>query len=375
MNDQTVAAPSRKPRRRRLLRKLAAALVAFTISFGLCELAARIVFPAPPDPTRTPQIVYVYSKDLGYIHLPNQEGWIDDGFVTINALGFRGPAPQAPRPDDVLRVLVIGSSNTAGWGVNDDETYCTRLENQLPRESLAGRPAEVLNWSVSGYKMEHKERLLRHYGLALKPDLLLVDFSDYDLFAPDDTPHVGQDLELAAAPTIAHTGQTFRLMPEPSWPNRLLRKSRALYVAKNGLYGLMVALGGSEGRASNEIALLEGRSSPEIDAAWQKVEVSLERVARLTEAMTGRVGVLVFPVREQVAKDYPNEQYQSRLKAAAERLGLFVVDPLPRFREHAGRLNELFIPYDRGHPGPLGHQLIADAIAEAVAARSSATSR
>lgn len=360
MNNQPAASP-RPPRRRRLLPKLVAALSAFAVAFALCEMAARIVFPAPPDPTRTPQIVYTYSDDLGYIHLPNQEGWIDDGFVTINALGFRGPEPKVPKPDDVLRLLVIGSSNTAGWGINDDETFCALLQQRLP--------AEVLNWSVSGYKMEHKERLLRRHGLALKPDVLLVDFSDYDLFAPDETPKVRRSAAEAPARVLAQTGETFRLVPEPSWPNRLLRKSRALYCAKNGLYGLKVALGGGEGRASNEIALLEGKSSAEIDTAWQKVEASVERIAQLTETLKGRVGVLVFPVREQVAKDYPNEQYQSRLRAAAERLGLFVVDPLPRFHEHAGRIDELFIPYDRGHPGLLGHRLIADAVAEAVAAR------
>ena len=85
--------------------------------------------------------------------------------------------------------------------------------------------------------------------------------------------------------------------------------------------------------------------------------------------MRGRVGLLIFPVREQVAKSYPQAQYQERLKAAAAKYGFFVVDPLPRFREHPTKLHELYIPYDRGHPGPLGHKLIADEILESVRER------
>ena len=368
MNDAKAAAPPTRPRRRRLGPKLAAVALVLLAAFALCEVAARLVFPAPPDPTREPQIVYVYSDAVGYVHLPDQRGWIDDGFVTINALGFRGPEPKVPKPEGGFRFLAVGSSNTAGWGVHDDQTWCALLGQQLPG-------TEVLNWAVSGYKMDHKERLLRGYGLALKPDFLVVDFSDYDLFAPNETP-AGNPLDEGSAapdgpPMIPHTGRTFRLLPEPSWLNRQLRRSRAIYCAKRGAYGLKVALGGAESRAANEIALLEGKSSPEIDAAWQKVDESLGRIARLTEGMKGRVGVLVFPVREQVGKEYPDAQYQERLRAAAARHGLFVIDPLPRFREHAGRVNELFIAYDRGHPGPLGHQLIAETVLEAVRERGS----
>ncbi len=362
-----------KPRRRRWRAKLAAILLALLFSFVVCEVAARVVFPAPPDPTREPQIVYVYSQEVGYLHLPNQRGWIDDGFVTINSLGFRGAEPKTPKPEGLFRLLVIGSSNTAGWGVHDDQTYCAELERQLPA-LLPGRPVEVLNWSVSGYKMDHKERLLRRYGLGLRPDLLLIDFSDYDLFAPDETPRADADatpegVSEGSTLSIPHTGKTFQLLNAPSWINRVLRKSRAIYCAKNGLYGLKVLLAGSEPRAANELALLEGNDSPAVEEAWKKVEESLERIGRLTADLRGRVGLLIFPVREQVAKRYPQAQYQERLKAAAARHGFFVVDPLARFRDHPTRLNELYIPYDRGHPGPLGHRLIADEIVESVRER------
>src|SRR5262245_896641 len=87
-----------KPRRRRWRAKLTAIFLALLFSLIVCEVAARVAFPAPPDPTREPQIAYVYSQEVGYLHLPNQQGWIDDGFVTINTLGFRGAEPQTPKP-------------------------------------------------------------------------------------------------------------------------------------------------------------------------------------------------------------------------------------------------------------------------------------
>lgn len=373
MSEPRPEAPVRVPKRRRLLPKLAAASLAFLFSFLVCEVAARLVFPAPPDPAREPQIVYVLSKEVGYLHLPNQRGWIDDGFVTINALGFRGSEPRSPRPSGVPRLLVVGSSNSVGWGVQDDETYCALLERTLP-ETLRKPAVEVLNWSVSGYKLEHKEQLLRQYGLALDPDYVLLDFSDYDLFAPDATPQAAPASKPVSLPSdgplaIPHTGQTFRLIAEPSGFSQLLRRSRALYSAKNGLYGLKVTLTGQTSRAANEVALLEGNESPDIADAWQRADATLARVRDLTAHLGGRVGLLIFPVREQVSKSYPQAIYQTRLAELATKHGFFLVDPLTQFREHARRCDELFIPYDRGHPGPLGHRLLAEAIRDALPRR------
>src|SRR5436309_1458419 len=111
--------------------KLALGLLSTIFALGVCEIAARIIFPAPPDPTREPQITYRYDPEIRYVNVPNQKGWIDDGFVTMNSQGFRGRETDIPKPAGRFRIVTIGDSLTLGWGVGDNETFSARLEQLL----------------------------------------------------------------------------------------------------------------------------------------------------------------------------------------------------------------------------------------------------
>src|SRR5215510_4975989 len=86
--------------------KVAVFLTALAVGLGLCELGARLAFPAPPDPTRQPQIGYLYDPEIRYVNVPNQRGWIDDGFVTMNSLGFRGKETALPKPTGRFRIVL-----------------------------------------------------------------------------------------------------------------------------------------------------------------------------------------------------------------------------------------------------------------------------
>src|SRR5437660_5953581 len=91
-------------------------LGATVFAMATCEVAARVIFPAPPNPTRQPQIRYAVDSELRYVPLPNQRGWIDDGFATTNSLGFRGPEVAFPKPRGRVRVVAVGDSVTFGFG-------------------------------------------------------------------------------------------------------------------------------------------------------------------------------------------------------------------------------------------------------------------
>src|SRR5262245_38877492 len=120
-----------QPRTAPLAFKIALVIFATALAFGVCELGARLVYPAPPDPTREPQIVYRYDPELRYVFEPNQKGWIDDGFVNINSLGFRGGETAVPKPAGRFRVVIIGDSVSMGWGAADEGTVTAELERRL----------------------------------------------------------------------------------------------------------------------------------------------------------------------------------------------------------------------------------------------------
>ena len=93
--------------------KLALATLAVLITSGVCELAARVLLPAPPDDTRQPRIAYRYDSEIRYVLSPSQQGWIDDGWLTINSLGFRGRTVRALAAA-VSRIRHLGLADSLG---------------------------------------------------------------------------------------------------------------------------------------------------------------------------------------------------------------------------------------------------------------------
>ncbi len=110
--------------------------------------------------------------------------WNGASFST-NRLGYRTPDVEIPKPSDVYRIVVLGSSNTMGHGVNDDEMFVRLLENWL-NESAPGeenRRVEVVNLAVSSDSPSQNIVRLQADVPSLEPDWILNDVTvlDYSL--------------------------------------------------------------------------------------------------------------------------------------------------------------------------------------------------
>ena len=341
-------------------RHLAVGGAATLLGLAVCEAAARAAFPAPPDPTRQPQIVYRVDPEVRYVLAPNQKGWVDDGFVTTNSRGFRGAEVDVPKPSGRLRIVALGDSVVFGWGVNDADTFCQQLEQQF-RARRPDLDVDVVNLAVPGYATRQEVALLRRHLAALQPDVVLLGFYENDLPDTMDDKDVSGTRINVARPS---DGQELHMSPGPSsWIERQARRSRAVYIGSHALKGLLHHGEGKPG-SSMELDLLEGRRSDALETAWQRVSAQLE--ALKTSAADGgfAAGIVVLPPREQVFGLYPDSEYQKRIGRVAGQLGLFVIDPLPFLKARPSSKGTLFIPYDRNHPSAAGHRVIAQAIME-----------
>ena len=161
-------------------------------------------------PARQPQVAYLYDPEIRYVLAPSQQGWIDDGLITVNSSGFRGPEVVVPKPPGRFRIVVVGDSLTLGWGVADDETYAARLERLL-RARFPGRDLDVVNLGVGGYDTRQEVTLLARKAARLDPDLVLVGFYSNDV--PDALEDETGGTQVAASNPVP--GQLLRMNPAP----------------------------------------------------------------------------------------------------------------------------------------------------------------
>src|SRR5262249_49458840 len=104
--------------------------VTLIVLFGVGEVACRVFWPDR-------QLRYEVDPVALFRFAPSQTGFValSDGtevsHTTLNQYGFRGPE----RPAEARRsILLLGDSFTFGSGVNDDETFASRLGRALGPE-------------------------------------------------------------------------------------------------------------------------------------------------------------------------------------------------------------------------------------------------
>jgi hypothetical protein len=105
--------------------------------------------------------------------------WNGTSFRT-NSMGWRGPEISRSKPPGTFRVVVLGSSNTMGHGVDDEETYARLLEGWLAGRAGPGRRVEVVNLAVSGDSPTQQLLRLQVEAPSLDPDWILSDITALD---------------------------------------------------------------------------------------------------------------------------------------------------------------------------------------------------
>ena len=99
-----------------------------------------------------------------------------------NRLGHRSPEIEPTKPPGTYRIVVLGSSNTMGHGVDDEAIYLRHLERWLnDRVAGQGPRVEVVNLSVSGDAPSQRLLRLREDVQGLDPDWIVCDATVMDV--------------------------------------------------------------------------------------------------------------------------------------------------------------------------------------------------
>lgn len=311
-----------------------------------------------------------------------------DTTIRINSRGYRGDE-FTPAADDAFRILVIGDSFTFGWGVEDTETYASRLQ-QLLSSGQTVRRVEVINAGFAAcYSPDTYYLYMKREGLALDPDLIVVGVyvgNDLDSAAAFENEWVekdGQGLPLRIRNTTSHVVDN-RLVPRVVPLRYRIPFLHRLHLFQ-GLADLWWALKGSgwlssfgaaatlhAATASDEhVPFIYRRTYAErTNTVMNRVMLLLSGMKRMASEAEVPLIFMIIPEQVQLRGNawagLPAEigKPQRLLAEFFEREGLDYIDLLPSLTE-ATTSRAFYLPKD-GHWSVAGHALAAQRLADAL---------
>ena len=359
------------------------------IFFGSIEAGFRLFTAFPPSTRQT----YRQDAQYMYFHAPGSLGWEISPFgefssvkLEYNIHGFRGGDFPREKPEDEIRVALLGDSFVEARQVKEDESVAGVLQTLLRSKGLNVR---TINASCSAYTTTTEYLLLKYYLLDFDPDILVLFFSPNDYC---DNYWYGN---YSAHPSVFKEGLPDSLMPQAYSPLRSSSTGFTNWIKQKSATFAYFS------RIADLTKLQEKRLQ-----VWKKVAESPEfynsprqinrinldadelhvlnfthqgiiEIARICQARGIEMILVIIPFAVQVnaeewslgkitygynSLDISEEDlYQRRIKKVAESLDVEVVDLLPAFRQASSLNKRVFFPYD-GHLSQHGHAVAATEI-------------
>jgi len=172
---------------------IALVLLSTVVTIIAVEAMLRVVAPIA-DPyklnKRRPNVVQTYLRSSFppnlRVRLSTEEGLpgMDGSETTFstNNVGLRGDSLAMPKPDDELRVFVVGGSTTETLYLDDRQALTRILQDRLDT-IVSGKRVKVYGAGKSGARSYDHVEMIAHRLVHLDPDALIVFAGINDLRA------------------------------------------------------------------------------------------------------------------------------------------------------------------------------------------------
>ncbi|WP_339390549.1 SGNH/GDSL hydrolase family protein [Crocosphaera watsonii] len=366
------------------------------------EIALRIMGIAYPS-------FYQADPHRGHALIPGISGWWKHegkGWIGVNKDGLRDKEYSKEKPDNTLRIAVIGDSFAEAIQVNAEDTFWSLMETKLPQcQRFQNQNIEVINFGVGDYGTAQEYMTLKHHVSEYSPDLVvLAVFTGNDIInnsknlSPDDrfSPFLLKKEGKYVMDLSFKETETYQ------WRNSLTR--RAIFSTINNSRILQLVnetrvamkkrrqLLGSQTETENKDVLqyldfnpeLYKNSDPNWQEAWNITEELIKLIQLETQSMNSDLLVVTLSNPAQVYPDAVyREQYfkqaevkdtfypEERITDLGKQQGFEVLSLAPLFQSHADK-NQVFLHgFDNtimgsGHWNKSGHKLAGEMISEKV---------
>jgi hypothetical protein len=367
----------------------------------VCEAALRVShYPFEPQ-------LYAPDVQLGWKLRAGASGIVSTEnrqFVRINSHGFRDVERSFDKPQNTIRVAVLGNSWTEALQVPQEKTYTAILETKLAGTScFAGRHVEVLNFGVAGYSTGQEWMTLQQEVWKYHPDFVLLA-----LYPARDIANNVRELNNAVNPEQSPyfildddklvLDDSFRKLPALQPPEIALQNVR--YTISQHVHTLQaigalqrlgkvrVAMAALQEKAANvgvdniEYTIYVPPADPVMQKAWHVTEALLLATRDEVRAHGAQFRLIVLPTRPQLIPNQEKRQAllrklgvtdfdyaDERISEFGAREGISVIELAPTLAAYASANNVYLTGFNRanigaGHFNETGHRLSAEVIAE-----------
>jgi hypothetical protein len=316
--------------------------------------------------------VYHHSKIPGSYRLAVSDRGHRDHAFTVNITKLRlrrsGEIPLS-KGNDVFRIMVLGDSFAFGDGVDDDETFCSLVEQGLNASQDGTMRYEVLNSGVGSFTPILEYLYLKTDGIRFDPDFVILFFDMSDLY---------QTQVLWKRAEVSGTGEAIRItMPQRSGFYRFVMV-RFFYLSQFFQY----VEGAILGKSVRDEALLRGISEELMgftksqdqspwEEQWQRIFADIAYSKKFCEARNIDFLVVIYPWGHQVSGyEWAEGRKQvfippgytappdvfTMLEDRLTEMGITVLNLFPAFRDYQGR-ELLYFSRDM-HWSEHGHRLV-----------------
>lgn len=353
-------------------RRLVTLLTKFSLSFAslmfmllMLELVVRLFWPQ--------NISFLeFHEELGWIHKKNTKGYyrqenLKPAFVSINSHGLRTSEVPLQKGETTTRILFLGDSYVQGLSVDDNSTFCQRLEQQL-NQRYPGRAFEVINGGVGGYgpiqEMLLLDRIIGVYG----PDLIVQVFYTGNDFIDNADPAGGRRPigKLDANGTLVVIPPKPHSMLVTTIRDRLLGKSHLAFFLRSKVIpkSRKVALIAEQVGLAHYAGLSIQDFS--IDREWPIIKKSILENRKTCREHGAKYSLVLLPAPpgprgESKVRLVGDEEQFERMKSFAQSSSIALFDLKSAYLKNADHTKDIY--FERvGHLTDYGHELTAEVL-------------
>ncbi|WP_372371327.1 SGNH/GDSL hydrolase family protein [Candidatus Uabimicrobium sp. HlEnr_7] len=268
------------------------------------------------------------AQNYSHEHIPNKKASLMGVEIATNNLGFRGKNFTLEKGIE-KRVFLLGSSITMGWGVKNENTCASQLQNLLNKDKESYL---VVNGGVANYNTVRESLFLKAKIKQIKPDIVVLHYFVNDAEKLKDT----------ANSALSRNSYLFAYIA--------MRIEEALVFNKQKFKTL----------EDYYTSLYSDDST-----GWKAAQQAIQQIKQTTDLNNAKLIVALQPDLRDLSLD--NKKYLQKIISFLKKENIAFVNLFPAYHKNfSENAKSIWISKDDAHPNKEGHRVIAEELFSAI---------